>query len=59
MKTLDDLFALVQAWTEQKDADGCVGCKFSDRPEWKMPCIDCKRNHKDYWRPKNEARVNS
>lgn len=31
---------------------GCMGCAFTDYNEWDLPCRVCKRNSKDYWRPK-------
>ena len=31
-------------------ADGCSGCAFTSTEEWEMPCRECKRNSKDYWR---------
>lgn len=39
---------------EREKADGCVGCAFIDVNEWEMPCARCKRNSKDYWRPKQK-----
>lgn len=47
---MDELINLVKAWIDSQEADGCVGCAFNDRYEWELPCSDCKRNHKDYWR---------
>lgn len=38
---------------EQAKADGCWKCAFVEREEWELPCSDCKRNHKDYWRAKS------
>lgn len=29
---------------------GCEGCAFWDKETWEMPCKECKRNCKDYWR---------
>lgn len=49
---MEELIKLVEAWIERKEADGCKGCVFTDKEEWELPCSDCKRNHKDYWRPK-------
>lgn len=54
MKTLNDLYALIKAWVEQNEADGCVGCAYYDKEEWDMPCRRCKRNCKDYWRMGHE-----
>ena len=33
------------------DADGCDGCKYITKDEYEMPCLVCKRNHMDKWRP--------
>lgn len=33
------------------DADGCDGCKYVTKDEYEMPCLVCKRNHMDKWRP--------
>lgn len=29
---------------------GCVGCRYCDVEEWEMPCKECRRAKKDYWR---------
>ena len=34
------------------EADGCKDCAFEDVEEWEMPCRECKRSRKDYWRAK-------
>lgn len=46
----EDLIAVIQAVIDRAEADGCTGCAFCDRDEWLMPCAQCKRNCKDYWR---------
>ena len=51
-KEIGDLIAIVQAWIDRQDADGCLGCAFEDKDEWQLPCCRCKRNCKDYWRRK-------
>ena len=33
-------------------ADGCWKCAFGGVDEWELPCRECKRNTKDYWRAK-------
>ena len=33
MKTLDDLIALVGAWIDRQDADGCTGCALTTTEE--------------------------
>lgn len=35
---------------EQCKADGCVGCAYMSVEEWEMPCRQCTRNCRDYWR---------
>ena len=37
------------ALADKLKADGCTGCKHVDKPEWKLPCAQCKRSCKDYW----------
>lgn len=44
-----ELIALIQAWIDRQEADGCDGCKYIGTPEWEMPCAKCKRACKDYW----------
>jgi len=39
------------------DADGCVSCAFEETEPWEMPCAKCARNSKDYWRAKNNRRI--
>ena len=46
------------AFNQKEDADGCVGCAFEDTDEWCLPCSKCKRNAKDYWRPKEQKNDN-
>ena len=48
-----DLIDIIQCFIEAKKAGGCNGCAFEDYEEWDMPCVKCKRNCKDYWRPKD------
>lgn len=35
---------------EQCKADGCVGCAYMSVREWELPCVQCARNCRDYWR---------
>lgn len=35
---------------EQCKADGCIGCAYMSVREWELPCCQCARNCKDYWR---------
>ena len=52
--TQKDLMLVIKALVEQEKADACHECAFLEKEEWEMPCCKCKRNCKDYWRPKNE-----
>lgn len=36
---------------DREAADGCDGCKYVTKDEYEMPCLVCKRNHMDKWRP--------
>lgn len=49
---MTELQKIIEILEAKEKADGCKGCAFSAREEWEMPCSICKRNHKDYWRPK-------
>lgn len=40
------------ARTMKENADGCKDCYFDDVNSWELPCRECKRNSKDYWRAK-------
>lgn len=51
-RKVDQLINLVEAWIERAEADGCLGCAFEETEEWEMPCAECKRACKDYWRYK-------
>ena len=42
----------VDARTMKEDADGCKGCAFESVEAWEQPCRYCKRNCRDFWRPK-------
>lgn len=54
IRQLEELNAMVQAWIDRQDADGCGGCAFSGRNSWEQPCCQCKRNAKDFWRRAEE-----
>lgn len=41
---------LEDAYKQREDADGCTGCAFQDVDTWELPCRQCKRGCKDYWR---------
>lgn len=32
------------------DGSGCTDCEFETKKDYEMPCVDCKRNSRDYWR---------
>lgn len=40
------------AFAMKEDADGCKGCAFESVETWEQPCRYCKRNCRDFWRPK-------
>lgn len=50
MTDFDFLIKLVQAWIERTEADACTECKYFGTEEWEMPCNECKRAKRDYWR---------
>lgn len=50
--TKQDFINVLSAILEQEKADGCHGCAFIDKETFEMPCKECKRNCKDYWRQK-------
>lgn len=49
---VEDALYFVSKFVAQNNADGCAGCAFEEVNEWEMPCAQCKRNCKDYWRHK-------
>ena len=40
------------AFRMKENADGCVGCAFESTEPWELPCKQCSRGNKDYWRAK-------
>lgn len=40
------------AFRMKENADGCVGCGFESTEPWELPCKQCSRGNKDYWRAK-------
>lgn len=50
--TTKEIMQILQAIVEADEADGCSGCAFFDREDWEMPCKECKRACRDYWRRK-------
>lgn len=48
--TKTDIMQILEAIIERDKADGCSGCAFFDKESWDMPCKECRRNCKDYWR---------
>lgn len=29
--------------------DGCEGCKYMEKDQYEMPCVNCKNSHKNLW----------
>ena len=52
IRQLEELNAMVQAWIDRQDHEGCGGCKYGDRESWEQPCVQCKRRARDFWRSK-------
>lgn len=50
--TTEEIMRIVKALEIQARADGCQGCAFLDKEDWEMPCAECRRCCKDYWRAK-------
>lgn len=48
--TKEEILQILEAIIDRDKADGCKLCAYQNKDEWEMPCVDCKRNHKDYWR---------
>ena len=36
---------------DDNKADGCNGCKYIAKDTYDEPCLRCKRNCSDYWKP--------
>lgn len=51
---MQEIVKILEAIVEKEKADGCQMCAFENTEEWELPCRKCKRNCKDYWRPKKE-----
>lgn len=47
--------AIAEVIAMKENADGCLDCAFESAESWELPCRQCKRNAKDYWRKKVEA----
>ena len=56
--TEKEIVQILEAILERNKADGCVGCAFWNKESWDMPCKECKRNCKDYWRAKDDTTRN-
>ncbi len=41
-----------EEYNKQPANEDCDGCMYENMSPDKHPCIDCKNNHKNYWRPK-------
>ena len=52
VENLEEFEAFRKAWDEARKADACTSCAFFDCDPWEMPCRKCRRNSKDYYRPK-------
>ena len=48
--TKTDIMQVLEAIIERDKADGCHGCAFESTEPWDMPCRECRRNQRDYWR---------
>ena len=48
--TKTEIMQFLEITIGRDKADSCAGCAFLTREDWEMPCKDCKRSHKDYWR---------
>ena len=55
INVMQDALETIERGEAQRVVDGCNGCAFWDVEEWELPCNRCKRNCKDYWRPKEET----
>lgn len=54
----DDLREFMKIFIKQQQADGCTGCKYLHLEDWDMPCRECKRSHKDYYRYDKDSEKN-
>ena len=50
IKALQTAIEVLQA----ADADGCDECKYLSKDIYEMPCVNCKRGHKDLWTPRKD-----
>lgn len=50
MTDLKMIYNLLKAYVERTEADACVECKYLSVEDWEMPCKECRRAKKDYWR---------
>lgn len=48
LEAFDTAIALLE---NMLNKDSCVNCAFSTTNDWEMPCKQCKRGCKDYYRP--------
>lgn len=42
------------AYRLRESAVGCSGCEYGDVEAWELPCRECSRNSKDYWKAETE-----
>jgi len=33
----------------ETSSDGCEGCKYMEKDQYEMPCLNCKHSHKNMW----------
>ena len=53
----EQIMQVLRAIIEADKADGCRLCAYEGVKEWEMPCVKCRRNCKDYWRPKGRQEI--
>ena len=51
-QTLEQLADMVLRRINDERGMGCEGCVWMPNEEWEMPCKECKRAKKDYYRGK-------
>ena len=46
-----DIIRILNLVLKQEQAEECNGCKYIRRDAYDEPCVRCKRNCLDYWKP--------
>ena len=46
-----DIIRILNLVLEQEQAEECNGCKYIRKDAYDEPCVSCKRNCLDNWRP--------